>query len=73
MRKFLLVLNAVKNTVYIEKCFKQKLREIEFSQKTQQTLVFIYPRNGVGGWGGFKDLHFLKMMHRRGRKTFTSF
>ncbi len=33
MKTFFLGLNTVKNTVYIEKCFKQKLHEIKFPQK----------------------------------------
>ncbi len=31
--KFILVLNAAKNTDYMEKCFKQKLHRIEFLTK----------------------------------------
>ncbi len=55
MRKFLLGRNAVKNSVSIEKCFKQKLREIKFPPKTQWTHISIYPKNGARG---SKDLFF---------------
>ncbi len=33
MRKFILGLNAAKNTDYIEKCFEQKLRRIKVPKK----------------------------------------
>ncbi len=73
MRKFLLGQNAVKNTVYIEKCFKQKLRKIQFPQKNSVDTYVYLPQEwrGSGGEGGSKDLYFLNKMHRNGR-TFTS-
>ncbi len=55
MRKFTLMLEATKNTDTIEKCFKQKLRQIKFlkKNKTRWTHIIIYPQSGARG---FKDL-----------------
>ncbi len=49
MRKFLLGLNDVKNTVHI----KQKLCEIKFPKKNSVE-AYLYPRNGAGVGKGAK-------------------
>ncbi len=54
MKKFS-VLNPVKNTVYIEKCFKQKLRDIKFPQKKSGDAYLYSPQEWR--WGS-KDLCF---------------
>ncbi len=49
MRKFILWLEAAKNTDYIEKCFKQNLHRIKFPKKKSLRTPGVEQE-------GFKDL-----------------
>ncbi len=44
MRKFILRLEASKNTAYIANCFKQKLRRIKFHKKKLRETHFYLPQ-----------------------------